>query len=268
MPVTSENLVAWKAATMISSLNPPTANVGGALASTGSESNRITGGSIGEVHATMAAAISGGTRRQYAKFFVRNTSADALSEAKICLYSLDDSPAGPFTCSGQSDSSSDDNTHKLRFLGFKTDGTPLSVELICAGTSEVVTTDQFGVLTAVENRDVSTGALKPSAGNKTIRCGATIVGVLRSGYYSITSEIKIGLVATLNDSGTTADALTAPSGISFSKPRTLTAGLSFANGGVLTGGAAQGIWSEYSVAELRRPSSDLQCPLLIEGASY
>lgn len=266
MSYASGDLKLYLPATPLLAWSPPTALVGGAKSAT-----QITGASISELHVTMPSALDGGgTRYQYAKWFVTNTSStNDLTAGTINLpLAIDDSPAGPFTVSATSDSASDDNTRKIRYIGTDTFDAPLQFEVTSSGLTEAVSSDDMNSLIAVECRNVSTGALVASVGNQTIKCGSTVVAVLLAGYYSMTSEIKIGLVATLDDTTTTTDGATAPSGITFTKPRTVAAGIAMANSGALGHGVSQGGWSRWAVSEMRKPSMDIQVVIQPDASTY
>jgi hypothetical protein len=222
----------------------------------------------------MAAAILGGGQRiQTAKFHIYNSdSAVDYAQASVNLInSLDDGPGGSFNVSVTSDNAADNNTYKARIIGWDTTGSPQPQQddnLVMNGTTPAPSGLNWSKVVAIESRDVSSGALKPTNGNWTVKYGSTVYGVLLAGKYSMTSEVRIGLVATLSDTTTVADAATLPGGISLSKPRTVLTGIAMANSGVLTHLQTQGGWSVWAVDEMRKVSSDLQVIIMTDGAFY
>lgn len=239
-----------------------TADIGGAKTST-----VITGATVGEVLFAMAANTSGGNRLQYGKLFQDNESADDLSSAvQFLANGMDDLDTDGYVLTIQSSSTADGSNLTARCIGNDSGGDAQD-EFGLAGTSVASGSIVFEYGAVIEFRDTVTGALTPLTGYATVRHNGVIVAIAPPGSYSVTAEIKFGLAATLNDSATTADAATAPSGISFAKPRTAAAGTALANSGVLTGGDAQGIWLLWTCAENRRPSADVEIYLLCEGDS-
>jgi hypothetical protein len=101
-----------------------------------------------------------------------------------------------------------------------------------------------------------------AAGNITVTRGADL-GVIPAGYWSATSEVEFGLEATLGTSATTADAATAPTGISFARPRAEADGTALA--GQLAAGSTQQVWWRWTLAEQARASADIQVVLRWSG---
>lgn len=262
MSVVTGDIKQYQAATMPTSLT--TSSVGGAI-NTGVQ---ITGGTIGEIFPGMASAASGGgTRTIYAKTFVKNTNgADDLSSTVFFLAnSLDDKPSGNHTVSVVSSSASDGSTKKARFIGLSSGGAPQQEEVTMNGTTVVTTTNTYSAIHRIEIRLVASGDLTDATGDITVSSNSTTIGVIPAGMSSATGEVKIGLVATLDGTSTTTDATTAPSGITFSKPRTAATGLAAANAGVLTHGTAQAVWWKWVVTEEQKPSADIELALDWQG---
>jgi len=262
MSVTASQLKLKQATTMPADFT--TSNIGGAKTTT-----VISGGTVGEVHFTMGSALLGaGSKIQYSKFFYINENAtDDLSDAGIWLPNALESAAGLDTWSFESTSINDDNTKKVRFLGYDLNGDPYQEEVLCDGTDLVTTTNPFDERHRAEVRNASTNALTALDGTGTLYQDVDEIGEIPAGYYSATAEIDIWLPATLNDTGTAADAATAPGGSSFSRPRILETGLDVANSGVLTATAGQGIWSRWTLAERAKPSVDVQVIVAIQGTT-
>lgn len=260
MSVTAPQLKLKQAATMASSYS--TANIGGAKST-----NVITGGTVGEVLFTMGSGMLGsGSKVQHGKaFYVNENATDDLSDAVIWGPNFLDTNAGSDTWSFESNSEDDDDTKKVRFQGYDINGDPYQEEVLCDGTNLVTTTNPFSARHRCDSRNASTGALTPLAGDGTIYQDLDEIGQIPSGYYSATSEIDLWLPATLNDTGTTPDAATAPAGSSYSRPRVLEDGLAVANSGVLTATAGQGIWSRWTLPERAKPSVDVQVIVAIQG---
>lgn len=262
MSVSPSQLKLFAATTMATSLT--TANVGGAISAT-----EVLGATIGEVFFTMAApAESEGDQPQISKTFYKNTNTtDDLTDAKIWLANaLDAGDAGNYPVSLQSSNVLDGSTYKGRCQGLDTAGDPLQAEVTLAGTTEVFTGLDFSVVHSVETRNATTGVLQALNGTLTVRRNGDIIGVIPAGYYSANTEVNIGLAAALNDTATTADAETDPSGITFSRPRTYADGLAVA-GDDLTAEDAQGIWFKWIQPERRKPTPDQQVLVGIRGAT-
>lgn len=262
-----ETLQLMDSATPTTAYSPtPTPSIGGARGST-----VLLGTSISELLVVMAAALAGGgARSQYAKFFVYNpaTSDDLIGTTINRCNSLDDAPSSDFVPSVQSDSASDGTSLKARFIGLNTLGQPLQSERIMAGTTLAAAADHFSKLHAVEFRAVSSGVLTAPVGTVTVRGDSTVMGIQPAGYYSMTSEVKIAMSATLDDEATADDAATAPGGYTFTKPRTIATGIACPNGGVLTHLTGWGGFMEWTVDEARKPSPDLQVLLQVDGSTF
>ena len=239
-----------------------TANIGGGIGTV-----QITGASIGEVHFPMTSpGVGQGDSIQYSKFFLKNDHAtDTANGVKIWIVNLLlDMPAQDYvTLEG---ASAEPNV-KARFLGLDPAGAPLTSEIALNATS-VTTLDQFaaGGLLRVELRDATTGALVPATEDKTIKQGANVLGIIPGpvasigapGRHSATAEISIGLEAALNDTNTTSNASTPPTGIVFSKPNSLSTALNVGGGGSIGPQSAQGIWSKLLVKEQAPTSPDVE----------
>lgn len=262
MSVSAAQLKLYAATTMATSLT--TANVGGAISAT-----EIVGATVGEVFFTMPApAESEGDQPQIGKGFYKNTNTtDDLTGAKIWLANaLDAGDAGNYPVSLQSDNSLDGSTYKGRCQGLDTAGDPLQAEVTLAGTTEVFTGVDFSAIHSVETRNSTTGVLQALNGKLTVRRNTDIIGYIPAGKYSANSEVNIGLEGALNDTATTTNPETDPSGITFTRPRTYEGGLAVA-GGDLTADDAQGIWFKWIQPERRKPTPDQQVLVGIRGAT-
>lgn len=260
MSVTAADLALYLPSVLATSLSAPS-NIGGAASAT-----KITGSTIGEVLFAMAAnAASGGDKTQYGKLFQANDGDEDLTDAVMWLANgMDDSDGTGYTTTAQSTSAADGSNKTLRVIGNDSTGDAQD-EFALAGTSVATGSIAFEERWAVELRDTSTGALTPAAGTITIKENGVTIAVIPPGAYSATAEIDFGLAATLDDTATTTNAATAPSGITFARPRTVGAGTAVANSGTLTSGTMQGLWLRWTCAEARRPSPDIEIYPLCEG---
>lgn len=251
MPVTTGDFAHVKAATMATDFS--TANVGGTKTATA-----ISAALAGDIFFTMASNLSGdGTRNQYSKSFVRNNHAsDSGYSCKFFLENALDNVSGNQIINIVSDSASDGNTKKVRILGYDTSGDPLQVEVTLNGTTPVSTgSTQFSDVHRIELRLVSGGALTNAAGNLQFKHNTTEIGYIPAGLNSATAEVKIGVALAMDDSVTIANAGTAPTSVSFFKPRILADALGAQNGGVIPFGQGQGLWWLLAVKEMTKPSS-------------
>ena len=260
MSVTAGDIKHYQAQTMAA--NFTTSNIGGAIKTAA----QIQGSILSEVLFTMASATAGGGAKvQHASSHIKNTNgSDALTSALAWLANALDDVASDGTASFASSSADDDSTRKVRILGLDDAGTPTQEDLPLNGTSTVTSLTSWSAIHRVELRLVSGGALAAAVGDITVTRGADL-GVIPAGYWSATSEVEFGLEATLGTSATTADAATAPSGISFARPRTEAGGTALANAGLLAAGATQQVWWRWTLAEQARPSADIQVVLRWSG---
>ncbi len=241
-----------------------TANIGGAKGS-----SQITGSVLGEIFFMMESPLAGGADLlQYAKVGYYNANAStALQRATVWgvnfLDTLD--AASPITATGTN--AEDGSTKKFRVIGFDASGNPQQEERLLNGTTAVTTLLTFGVVDRVEVRDATTGLLTPVTGDVMLTAGTQALGMVPSTFKTATAEISIALAATLNDSGTTSTAATAPSGYTFSKPRTRAGGLAVANSGILTALAWQAIWCKWRLRAQAKPSEDVEIGIAIAGGT-
>lgn len=259
MSVSAIDLKLYQATTMPASTS--TSNVGGAISAT-----EITGGSIGEIFPTLAANTSGGgTKTCYASVFYKNTNAtDSLTSSKIYMRNALDQPGVNGTVAVASTSASDDTTKKIRVLGRDASSVALQEEITMNGTSTSTGAQTFSAVHRVECRLVSGGSLTTTAGDTTITRGSAL-GMIPTGLKSATGEVAFGLEATMNTSATTTNATTAPSGISFDNPATYAAGTATAGSGTMAAADKQQIWLRLQIAELAKPSADVQIDLTLQG---
>ncbi|MFA5505784.1 MAG: hypothetical protein WC314_19915 [Vulcanimicrobiota bacterium] len=244
-----------------------TENIGGAISENEANQNMI-----GEIFFEMPSlAADGGVNTQIAKLFALNThETEDLTNGKIYLpNAMDDWGANDQTAAAAGHASGDDDDKFIRFLGHDTNGDPIALEVSLSGDTVVATSNSMTALQSVEARDDTSGELTATAHPvKVLRGGATELGFVPGGYYTATSEFDLWLPATLNDTTTAADAATDPSGASWSRPRTLSTAVAIANSGVLTAGAAQGVWQRWQLPERTKPRWDLQVLIAVAGSSF
>lgn len=249
MPIVAGDLKLYQATTMPTSLTAPT-SIGGAISA-----NQITGGAVGEALFTMPAG--GSPQTQYTKVFFKNThGTDTLSNAKIYIANACIAgDSGNYTHSLQSTSASDTGT--CRVIGEDSGGSPASETITMTGTTLAAGATTFSTHAA---HVLST----PAVGTITIRRNGNVIGYIPPGRSSAVSEIDFGVEGSLNDSTTTTDASTAPSGISFSRPSTYATGVAVF-GDDLAPGDRQGIWLRWIQQENRPTTTDVEIALEIAG---
>lgn len=236
-----------------------TSTVGGDISAT-----QITGSSVGEWFFTMAAEAAGGSNViQYSKVCALNDhGTDTASGVKIYLRGALDN--WPSTAAATLTSSAAQATQKARFIGFDSAGDAYQEEVVLNATTNT-TTEQFlsANMDRVEIRNTSSGALEEAIEEYTIKAGATTVGVVPGpsgdfdGRWSAAADLDIGLEPAVDGTTTIATADVAPSGVTFSRPRTLAGALSVP-GGELAAGEFIGIWGKWTLKPGSLPSSDLQ----------
>lgn len=259
MAVTANDIKGYKAATMGATLTSPSP-IGGGISA-----NEFTGASIGELLFKMTS--SGSAQTQYEPFHIKNTHAtDSLQSAVVYLKNALSALGSNGTASVVSSSSSDNNSLKVKLIGLDASSNWQTEEITLNGTTTVNGTATWSVIERAELRNVSSNALTNATGDITISRGSTI-GIIPSGYQSATAEIEIGLEGSLNTSTTTTNAGTAPTGITFSRPRTAATGISIANAGTLPAGSNQQGWLKWTLRAGALPSSDIQSLITVNGGA-
>lgn len=226
---------------------------------------QIIGNPVGEVLFHMNANSSGGGNlTQYAKVFGYNangTSSSFLSRFWI-RNSLDVMSANA-QLTLQPASASDGTSKQVKVIGFDAASLAVYEYVRLNGLTPVSTLNTYSVVSRLEVQNYN-GGIEGSATTATgdiSVAGAVSLGKIPAGYRTATGEIDIGVENALNDSNTIALPSTAPSGITFSRPRLSTSALS-AIGGTLVAGAKQGIWIRWVLPETAIGSSDWQLVLV------
>lgn len=264
MPVAVGDLKLYQATTMAASFS--TSNVGG-----GASVTQITGGSIGEMFFSMPSNLfggAGGTKTQYTNVKAKNThSTDSLESGMLyAANSLDDNTAAG-AVKVSSSSVDDDATKYVRVIGLDNGGssTPQTDDITMNGTIEVtgVKTFKTSGVCVCEVRATTGGALIAADDDITIKVGTQTLGIIPRGRKTAIAFFSFGIDGSLNTSGTIADAGTAPSGITFTKPRTAAAATGLP--ATLTAGSYITIWGRWQLPEGLQPNPDWEAVIRLRG---
>lgn len=263
MPVTIGNMKHFNSLVRATTLTTP--NIGGGI-DTGSPVGYVV---PGDVFFTIAS--DGTTITRYSKTFVQNDHASASAYAvRFHLDNAIDDHATAQIIYATSSSASDDSTKVLRMIGNDNTGSPQKIDILLNGTTTVNSAVQFYPLRRIEIREATysgltwtgAGAMTTLAGNLTILAGAVEIAVIGAGLTSGSAEVYIGVEGVLNGTTITALPTTAPTGISFFKPRTLATALS-AIGGTIASLSAQGIWWKQVITPNTKGSEAIQDSLTV-----
>jgi len=264
MPVTIGNMKHFNSLVRATTLT--TANIGGGI-DTGSPVGYAV---PGDVFFTLSS--DGTTITRYSKTFVKNDHAtDSAYLVRFYLDNAIDDHATDEIIYAVSNNALDDDTKVLRLIGDDSAGSPQKIDILLNGTTEVNSSVQFGPLRRVEVREaiydsgptwVGVGALTTLDGDLTVKAGAVEIAVIGAGLNSGSAEVYIGVEGVLGGTTTTALPTTAPSGISFFKPRTLAAAIT-AIGGTIAAGSAQGIWWKQVLTPSTKGSEAIQDSLMV-----
>ena len=229
-----------------------TSTAGGAETAT-----NITNATIGEWFPRLRAKLTGildnapDLSKQYQKVFLKNISgADSLLDAKVYLRNGLDLPPSNGVVSFQSTNSADDNTKKIICMAENTSNVLVFDSVILNGVT--LASGVIPLIRAFRCRLalVSTGALTTAAGDISIFINGNLVGIIPQGYSFATREVKLWLVSTTGDSGTSTNRKTAPAGSTFAWANTLAAAIPIRNdlgNDTLGPSDAQGIWGEVTL---------------------
>jgi hypothetical protein len=216
-----------------------TSVVGGAVTSA-----EITGTVLGEVVPVASMIVSNTAQTYFYKTFVKNTHAsDVAYDVKIWIANglVDLDTAGRIEI--VSTSSDDAASKQARVVGV-VGGSETYEDVPLNGTTPVVTTQAFSAVRRVQLR--SDGAVANASGNIQIkRQGGPVLGIIPQSFSMATAEVEIGLAPSSNDTATSTNRRTPPTGITFSRPTNEASALSI---GDLSAGVAWGIWRKYAFA--------------------
>ncbi len=207
-----------------------TSQVGGAVTAT-----EITGTVPNEV-VPAGGLVSGASEKMlYYKTFIKNAGVDTATQVKLYILNAIDAmgAAGKILLTA----GTLDAGKTARIVGLV--GSAVSLEVVTLQAGDVVSSGTYDQCIRVE----LTGAAAASADITIKRYeDGTILGKIPASYFTATSEVDIGLEGTLNGTGTSPNRLTAPTGITFSRPNSSAEALAIPD---LAGGAAQGVWRRY-----------------------
>ena len=263
MPVTIGNMKHFNCLVPATTLT--TSNIGGGIDVTSAVGYVVPG----DIFFTIAS--DGTTITRYSKTFVQNDHAtDSAYAVRFYLDNAIDDHATAQIIYATSDSALDDDTKVLRLIGDDNTGAPQKIDILLNGTTSVNSAVQFDPLRRIEIREATysgltwtgAGALTELDGNLTVLAGAVEIAVIGAGLTSGSAEVYIGVEGVLDGTTTTALPTTAPSGISFFKPRTLAAAIS-AIGGTIAAGVAQGIWWKQVLTPNTKGSEAIQDSLMV-----
>lgn len=264
MPVTIGNMKHFNSLVRATTLTTP--NIGGGIDVASPVGYVVPG----DVFFTLSS--DGTTITRYSKTFVKNDHAtDSAYLVRFYLDNAIDDHATAEIIYATSDNALDDDTKVLRLIGDDNTGAPQKIDILLNGTTTVNSSVQFDPLRRIEIREaiydgtptwIGTGALTNLDGNLTIKAGAVEIALIAAGLNSGSAEVSIGVEGVLDGTTTTALPTTAPSGISFFKPRTLAAAIT-AIGGTVAAGSAQGIWWKQVITPNTKGSEAIQDSLMV-----
>lgn len=196
----------------------------------------ITGVSSGEVIPDGSVVIGNSDVVVYYKTFVRNEhgSLALLSPRLWIANALPDTLPG--TGRVRLAAGPQDAGKTVRLVGIS--GGAITSETVQLVNGTVDSALQYSALVRAEIQDAS------AAQDVQIRYAPTdaVVGVIPAGSRSASAEVDVGVAAAPDDSQTSPNRLTAPSGVTFSRPASPGAGVAIGN---LGPGVAWGVWRRY-----------------------
>ena len=247
-----------------------TTAAGGTLTAT-----TITNATVGEWFTRLRAKASGtidaigDVAKEYQKVFIENISAgDDLLDGLIYVYNGLSLPPTQGLISFEPTNAADNNTKKI--ISSLEDATNLfqfdSVTL--NGLTPV-----SGAVTAIRAFrcklcNVADDSLATAAGDIAIKIDGNLIGKIPAGESFATSEVKLWVVATTNDSGTSSNRKTAPGGSTFTLAVSPASALSVRNNpssDTLAHGEAQGVWGELTLQPGSEPFNGVKVILAIDG---
>ncbi len=227
--------------------------------------NEILGLSIGELIPLAAYNASLGLDLTwFYKCFFKNTNLSLpLTSAVVYIKNGLISVASNGTVIVVSTSSSDDTSKKIKIYGRDAASANVTEEIVLNGTTTVTGSQVFSEIYKIELL-TSGGALTTSVGDITITRGITL-GTIPVGFDCATHEYALWLAATLDDTVSVANRLTAPGGASWSYPNSYATGIAVANAQSLTQNTAQGIWLRFIGQDGTSPTTQMRIVVRLEG---
>lgn len=237
----------------------------------------LTGGATGEVLTRLKAAAtgtpdnSGDLRRQWQKLFggVDEEASESALGVGFFLGNGLKRPAGAGI--GKLVTTGSEAGKTARFIGVNLAGTAivtLDVNLTGTAGEHSIGSSMLWV-ERVQIRDTSSGAPAVLSNAATVRVGSEDVGSIRAGLGWATGEVQIGVVASIDDSGTSTNRLTAPAGITYSRAYSEADALSVRNdpdNADLDPGEHQGVWLQQTLQPGMPPFRGIQLDLRVVGA--
>lgn len=230
-----------------------TVDVGGAITD-----NNVSLSADSPVFYPMAADGAGGaTRVQYAKLGDTNTHvSDSATDYGIYLANAIDDILTAGTYSFEGDAGDDGKVIRVRSFAPSLDPVTGQVEL-SSGAGSIPITMVGKVRVTVHDAAGQNAVLSAEL---VIKHGGVEVGRIPAGGAGASNEIDIALEPTLNATTTVADPHTAPSGLTFSRPRTSGDRLLVNGGsGTFPAGAKQGFWLRWTVVPEMPGAKPLHC---------
>lgn len=214
-------------------------------------------------------ASGGATKYQYQKAFVKNNHAtDSLYNAKAYLENGLIDVAASGTAQVRIQNATDATGTTIRLYGFDASGNAQTEDIAISGSTSWVSGSKTwkaaeeGIYAAVV-LDSSSGTAKTLSNVVAEIKRDVALGSVPIGKSWAIGFIKIGLVATLNDTGTSTNRVTAPEGISFSKPVTVDTGIAMV--ATIGAGDKQGVWAKQTLYPGMATLVDYDIVLAVEG---
>ena len=262
MSIVKEDLLAYATTNLP---NNDAGTLGGAI----NTANQITDWQMGKlITSPIFSNPDGGAEKEYfGKCHIKNINATYdLLDSVIWIDNILTDPSATGTLKITTTGVGDNDTKYCRIIGEDNGGTPTFENVILPATpGDVYSTTQWLLnrRLVVELRSVADNSLTLSSSDIYIIRG-TVLGKIPEGRYDASGRIDIGVEATLNDSTTTINRLTAPSGITFYRANESNA-LSVANSGVLTAGAYQSVWVRLTLHDGALPVNYSYPDLSVDG---
>lgn len=264
MAVSASDMKWRKPTTVATSFS--TADIGGAKTAT-----NMVSGTVDEVLFSASAEESGGSSVvQYAKVFLANTHAtDAASNVGAWIANALDVPGAASVLKFVSSSASDTSSYKIRIKGYNSSGVLITEDRTLNGTTQVTSSLTYSI---TSSRNVtceylnSSNARTNATGAITVTHGSTDIGVIPAGSSFAATGMAIGRTASVDDSQTTTNANTAPSGVSFSVANVSGEKiLADAGSGDLAAGEAQGYWLRLTLTPAQQAVTPFSFALQASG---
>lgn len=210
--------------------------------------------------------------RQFQKSFITNKSVtDTLQNAYAYLLNGLDVPIGPGLLSFESTNSADNTTKKV-VAYIQNDSTGLlDIDNVILNGTTLVTSGSGKSATKafrLKLANTSTGALEVAEGDILAYIDGNYIGMIPQGYSFATGEIRLWMVATVDDSGTSTNRFTAPSGSAFVYANSALTPVYIRNNPAdcnLPPETANGLWGECTLQPGMEPFNGVDVVLAIEG---